>query len=1319
MSNSFLMGIDIGGGGGRCLLLNVESGETLCESISWTHRTIPNSIGFYDLDTTTIWNSIVRVVRKVTEKNAIDTKNIKALAVSSVRYGMVIVDKQQKVIFAVPNIDGRAAMHAAQLGSEHGDKFASTSGHWPGAVLMGSRLYHLVQEHPEVMQQAHAVMSIGDWIAMRLTGVISTELSHASGSMLFDIKNNEWSQSLIKSLDIPKHIFPKVNHAGTKLGELQKNVANEIGLTNGTPVIVGGADTQSALLGSGATQAGDICIVSGTTAPVQHVQSEVKIQNHLWTESHIIPGLWVQESNAGPVGATLEFISKVIYNHPQAVAMLCAQAKTSSCGARGILSTMGIGVFDAREMNIPLGHLTVAPMIYPQNTAERQHIARAIVEGICYGISTNLRQLTDKVQKVIFTGGMSQSSLCAQILSSLHETDIHIPQVKESTALGAAICAGVGVGVFSDFISAAQKINSYTTCKTDEDHSSTYQNLYERWHDMAKSATSYNKLAGDAALQGVSEVNELRITDVTTQFRPRIFISADFDEKSLAQLREFADVHYGSYRNEMQLLTGDALVEALHNYHVFITEVDVLDAESLQKIPSLKTVVSCRGNAVNIDINACTMLGIPVLNTPGRNAVAVADLTVAFILMLARKLKSAISFLHDPEVEAGDIARMGMAHKQLQGYELWQKNIGLIGMGAVGRKVVERLLPFDVNILVYDPYLSAEDIAATGARSVSLPFLLENSDFISLHAAVTKETRNLISHHEFQKMKKTCGLVNTARAHLIDEQALITALQNEQIGGIALDVFSVEPPGADHPLLAFPNVIATPHVAGNTYEVSAHQGQIVVSELKKLLRGERPDHARNPEVLANFSWTQAAKKLSTKQLQQLNATSGPAVTDLDQEQEQEQQSTTNKKGMFSKLRNIVTTKKVAKPATENVAKPATQDTASVTQEVSKTPSQTPQTNEQQPQGDGKFKEICQMFLKLVEKDDAIIKFSNKLNICVQYVIPDTQYKFVVHYNKGVVTTYWGEAKQRPNVTLKMKAATFDGVLFGKINGVRAAMTGKLSFSGDTLKAMRMQKIEKDTIRLYTIARDKIGDPGNLENLAGTAPQKTTAQPVVQKTAETATAVQKCNDERDEVVEIFNELYQAGFITSTGGNVSVRNAKNTQNAWITPSQVYKGGLSGEMIVNVDLEGNPLQESMYNPSSERHLHTLIMKNRPEINAVVHTHAPQATALALSELPFLPISTEAVFVGEIPRVPFIMPGSRELAEEVAKAIGKGTAVLMQNHGLVVAAGTLRQAADLTHIIEQTAEKILACYAAGKEPKTLPQDAIEMLRGLGEMIV
>ena len=207
------------------------------------------------------------------------------------------------------------------------------------------------------------------------------------------------------------------------------------------------------------------------------------------------------------------------------------------------------------------------------------------------------------------------------------------------------------------------------------------------------------------------------------------------------------------------------------------------------------------------------------------------------------------------------------------------------------------------------------------------------------------------------------------------------------------------------------------------------------------------------------------------------------------------------------------------------------------------------------------------------------------------------------------------------------------------------------------------------------------------------------------------------DIREELLKINNELYAAGLITSTGGNISVRIQEKPGELWISPGAIFKGDLRTDMMVRIDLDGKPLDADGYPASSERFVHTEVLKQRPELNAVIHTHPSMAMIMALTGRPFLPISIESAFIGEIARVDFIKPGSIELGKAVAEAMGNSFAVLMQNHGLVVAGRTLRSAADMTLVIEQTAKKVLGCYALGEEPPVLPPDAVEEYRKLGEM--
>ena len=891
MKSQYIMGLDAGGGGGRCLLVEVESGQMVTAFRSWAHRPAPGTGGWgFDLDLERCWSLLAEAAREALARANAAPDQVLSVAATSMRHTAIVLDGDDRTILATPNRDGRAASEGMEL-AEQGTEFHQRTGRWPHPIFGATRLRWLAANEPDGLKQAAAFLSLSDWIAYRLCGQIAAEPSQAGETMLFDLQTRNWAWDLVERLDLPRRLFPPIRQAGSRLGDLGEQAADDLGLRAGIPVAVGGADTQCGLVGVGAVAPGQMAAIAGTTTPVQLVvdQPLVDPSVRVWTGHHVVEGLWVLESNAGSTGEALEWFAGAFYpDAARPLDVLAAEAAKSPPGAAGIISTVGADVMNARQVGLPIGNLTLTHMMAAHDPTRRRHLVRAIMEGMAYALKANAQQVLPVAgieQPVLgLGGGMTRSPLWSEIVSDVLGVPVSVSPTPEASALGAAICAGMGAGVFDDLGEGYRMVVRDARQHTpDPQRVQTYRSLYAGWQQLREARAEADQVAAGLALEALMTAPpSLSFPPEGEMFRPRILVTADVDEGSLTALRESGQVEYASYREVMRLLTGPDLVEALAGVHIFVTEVDVVDVDALQQLPDLRAVIVCRGNVVNVDVAACTALGIPVIHTPGRNADAVADLTLSFMLMLARRLPDAISFLYEPGGEAGDMARMGLAHQDLQGRELWGKTVGLVGIGAVGRAVARRLRPFGARILACDPYIGQEDAVLAGVELVSLETLLEESDFVSLHAAVTDESRGLIGDAELARMKKGAFLINTARAALVDEGGLVESLRSGHLGGAALDVFSVEPPGSDDPLLALPNVIATPHVGGNTYEVGTHQGRVAVDAVQCLVRGGRPPHVLNPETLDNFRWEGPRQPTSAEALKELASGPAPAVSDLEQ-----------------------------------------------------------------------------------------------------------------------------------------------------------------------------------------------------------------------------------------------------------------------------------------------------------------------------------------------------------------------------------------------------------------------------------------------------
>jgi D-3-phosphoglycerate dehydrogenase len=310
-------------------------------------------------------------------------------------------------------------------------------------------------------------------------------------------------------------------------------------------------------------------------------------------------------------------------------------------------------------------------------------------------------------------------------------------------------------------------------------------------------------------------------------------------------LRARPDVRLDRLENESTEDVAAPILATAHVYQIGAARDEIAPhfhatRDLLRRAPNLLIVSSNGAGFDPVDVEACTEAGVVVVNQSGGNANSVAEHALGMLLTLSKRI---------PEADRALRRSANVNRNALMGTEAQGKTIGIIGLGNVGSRIAELCKGLlRMNVLAYDPYLSASEMASRGGEKVELDDLLRRSDYVSISCPLTRDNRNMISAREFALMQRHAYFITTARGFIHDEAALADALRNKQIAGAGLDVWAKEPPPPDHPLLQFDNVLASPHTAGVTKEARENMGRIAAEQVLDALDGKRPPRIINPEV---------------------------------------------------------------------------------------------------------------------------------------------------------------------------------------------------------------------------------------------------------------------------------------------------------------------------------------------------------------------------------------------------------------------------------------------------------------------------------------
>jgi len=495
----YLMAVDAGTGSVRAVIFDIDGNQLGVSQQEWEHHEDPRFAGSMDFDWVHNWSLASGCIRDVLKETKIDPASIAAVSTTCMREGIVLYDKDGNEIWACANVDARSDDEVGELLRMSADlekKIYRESGQTYALDAL-PRILWVKNKLPEVYEKVAAVSMFNDWLIYKLTGVLSSEPSNGCTTGIFDLKKRNWDAKISAACGLKENIFPPVYESGTIVANVSANGAENTGLYVGTPVVAGGGDAQLGCIGVAVTSKNQAAVFGGSFWQYEFNTDEAKTDEHgrVRVNCHAVPNVWQYEALAFYPGLVMRWyrdgfcqLEKLESEKTGADPYYLMDKKAAEipAGCYGMMCTFS-DVMNYMEWKHAAP--TFTNFALDANKFSRYTFYRAIMENSCLVTKGNIEMVKDVTgnmpSEIVFASGASKSPLWCQILADVLGLPVRVPKIKEATALGAAILAGVGVGIYSDATTAATKLVKWDKdYLPNKENTALYNEMYIKWREV-------------------------------------------------------------------------------------------------------------------------------------------------------------------------------------------------------------------------------------------------------------------------------------------------------------------------------------------------------------------------------------------------------------------------------------------------------------------------------------------------------------------------------------------------------------------------------------------------------------------------------------------------------------------------------------------------------------------------------------------------------------------------------------------------------------------------------------------------------------------